>query len=139
MKRWIIAATACACLTQPALAAQPIGYTALDGVNAVSVTAAAPLPVATPAPSVVIAGQRTVAAVAAALGSAALVNGVAVKARSSNLGPVWVGGAGVTTADDGTGAGYKLLPGEAASFAVSNISAIYIVGAAGDVVYYEGN
>ncbi len=44
MKRWIIAATACAFMARPALAADPIGYTAPDGVNAVPVTAANPLP-----------------------------------------------------------------------------------------------
>jgi len=44
MKRWIIAATACACLAHPALAAEPIGYTGPDGVNAVPVTPANPLP-----------------------------------------------------------------------------------------------
>jgi hypothetical protein len=139
MRRWIIAVTACACLGPAAQAAQPIGYTAPDGVNAVPVTATAPLPVATPAPAAVVAGQKTVAASAASLGAAALVNGVAIKARATNVGPVWVGGPAVTTTDDGTGAGYKLLPGEAASFAVSNTNAIYVIGTAGDVVYFEGN
>jgi hypothetical protein len=105
----------------------------------VPVTAGAPLPGATPAPAAVVAGQKTVSASAAALGSAALVNGVVVKARITNAGPVWVGGPAVSTADNGAGAGYKLLPGEAASFAVSNINAIFIVGTAGDVVYFEGN
>lgn len=44
MKRWMIAAAACACWAAPALAAQPMGYTAADGVNAVAVTSANPLP-----------------------------------------------------------------------------------------------
>lgn len=139
MKRLILALMAGACLARPALAAQPIGYTAPDGVNGVAVTAAAPLPVATPAPAAVIAGQKTVSASAAALASNALVNGVVVKAKSGNAGPVWVGAPGMTATDDGTGAGYKLLPGEAASFAVSNTNAIYVIGTAGDVVYFEGN
>jgi hypothetical protein len=139
MRRWTIAVLAGACLTRPALAAQPIGYTAPDGVNAVPVTAAAPLPVATPAPAAITAGQKTVTASAASLGAAVLVNGVVVKAKSSNAGAVWVGGPSVTATDDGTGAGYRLMPGEAASFAVSNINAIYVIGTAGDVVYFEGN
>lgn len=139
MRRWTIALLAGACLSRPALAADPIGYTAPDGVNAVPVTAAAPLPVATPAPATVKAGQKAVAASASSLGAAALVNGVVVKARSGNAGAVWVGGPSVTTTDDGTGAGYRLLPGEAASFATSNTNAIYVVGTAGDVVYFEGN
>jgi hypothetical protein len=122
-----------------ALAAEPIGYTAPDGVNAVPVTAAAPLPTSTPTPSVAVAGQYRLTASAAPIGSAALVNGVVVKAKSANAGSVWVGGAGVTTTDDGTGAGYKLSPGEAASFAVSNIGAIYAIGTANDVLYFEGN
>ena len=140
MKRWSLALLVCACLTRPALAAQPIGYTAPDGVNAVAVTASAPLPVATPTPSAVVAGQYKVTASAAAIGSStALVNGIVVKARGANAGAVWVGGAGVNTTDDGTGAGYKLLPGEAASFAVSNVAAIYAIGTANDVLYFEGN
>jgi hypothetical protein len=139
MKRLVFAMGLAVIAASPALAADPIGYTAADGINAVRVTAAAPLPVATPAPATVVAGQKAVSATAAALGSAALANGVVIKARATNAGPVWIGAAGVTTTDDGTGAGYKLLPGEAASFAVSNTNAIYIVGTAGDVVYYEGN
>ena len=61
-------------------------------------------------------GQKKIAVTntAIVLGSGALVNGVVVKAKSTNTGPVFVGPTGVTTLDDGTGNGYALAPGAAA-------------------------
>jgi hypothetical protein len=47
MKTWPLAATLALALAAPALAADPVGYVAPDGVNTVPVTAATPLPVST--------------------------------------------------------------------------------------------
>ena len=65
--------------------------------------------------------------------------GVIVKAKSANAGNGFVGGSAVTTTDDGTGNGYRLLPGEAWSGAVSGTSTICVNGTANDVYYYSGN
>ena len=46
MKTWHLAATLALAVAAPALAADPVGYVARDGVNTVPVTAATPLPVA---------------------------------------------------------------------------------------------
>lgn len=86
-----------------------------------------------------IAGQQAVTASAVALPAAALVNGVVLKSKSTNSGTVWVGGAGVTVTDNGTGNGYALAPGEAVAFAVANLNSLFIIGTAADVVYYAGN
>lgn len=85
------------------------------------------------------ADQQVVTASAVALPAQALVNGLSVRAKSSNLGAVWVGAAGVTATDDGTGNGFSLLPGAAISLPVSNASSVFIIGTAGDVVYVIGN
>lgn len=94
-----------------------------------------------PEPASIFTGQIKIATtgVAVALPAQALVNGVVIKAKSTNAANGFVGGLGVTTTDDGTGAGYRLMPGEAWSGAVLNASLIYINGAAGDVYYYTGN
>ncbi|QGM45843.1 hypothetical protein [Methylocystis heyeri] len=94
-----------------------------------------------PTPASLFVGQIKIATTGAAvaLPSQALLNGVVVKAKISNAGNGFVGAAGVTTTDDGTGAGYRLLPGEAWSGAVLNASSIYVNGTAGDVYYYTGN
>lgn len=86
-------------------------------------------------------GQKAIATTntAVALGSGALANGVVVKASAENAGPIFVGGSGVATTDDGTGDGYRLDAGDAMSFAVTNLSAVYINGTAGDFVYFGGN
>lgn len=97
-----------------------------------------PVPVSTPLAAPVV-GQYKVTATATAIGSGALVNGVVVKAKSTNAGTVWVGGSGVTTTDDGTGNGFALAAGDAVSFSVSNLSAIYAKGTANDVLYFAGN
>lgn len=86
-------------------------------------------------------GQKKIAVTntAIVLGSGALVNGVVVKAKSTNTGPVFVGPTGVTTLDDGTGNGYALAPGEAISFACADLSEIFINGTAPNAVYFAGN
>lgn len=86
------------------------------------------------------AGQKAMTGSAVAIaGSQALVNGVIVKAKLNNAAAVWVGGATVAVTDDGTGNGYKLTPGEATGIAVDNLSKVYVIGTAADVVYYQGN
>lgn len=91
-------------------------------------------------PATIVTGQYKVTASAAAIASStALVNGVVIKAKATNTGSVWIGSSGVTNTDDGTGAGYKLLPGEAISFAVSDVHALFAIGTANDVIYFAGN
>lgn len=85
-------------------------------------------------PTTVYSAQQTVTASAVALAAQALVNGIVVKAKSTNAGTVYVGPSGVTT-----GTGYPLLAGEAISFGVTNASAVFIIGTASDVVYVAGN
>jgi hypothetical protein len=105
------------------------------GGNAPAVAAYSPTPAAPFTGQIKIATTGT----AVALPSQALVNGVVVKAKNTNAANGFVGGSGVTTTDDGTGNGYRVMPGEAASFAVLNASAIYVNGTAGDIYYYGGN
>ena len=92
-------------------------------------------------PSILLSGQIAIAvtntAVCLPLNSTA--NGVAIKAKSTNAGNGFVGPQGVNTTDNGTGTGYRLLPGEAISFNISNAGAICVNGTANDVYYYIGN
>ncbi len=83
--------------------------------------------------------QQVVTASAVALTARALVNGLVLRAKSSNAGAVFVGAAGVTATDDGTGNGFSLPPGAAISLPVSNASAVFIIGTLNDVVYVTGN
>lgn len=87
-----------------------------------------------------VTGQYKVTASATVISSSvALANGVVIKAKSTNAGTVFLGGSGVTTTYDGTGNGYALGPGEAASFPVNNLNLIYAIGTANDVISWEGN
>jgi hypothetical protein len=83
--------------------------------------------------------QQVVTASAVALTAQALVNGLTLRAKATNTGSVFVGPAGVNTTDTGSGNGFALLPGAAISLAVSNASAVFIVGTASDIVYVIGN
>lgn len=85
------------------------------------------------------ADQQVVTASAVALTTQALVNGVTIRAKTTNTGGVFVGGSGVTTTDDGTGNGFKLLPGESISYSISTTAGIYIIGTLNDIVYVTGN
>jgi hypothetical protein len=148
MKHFLISAgllliVGCIAPASPASAQNLCTY--VDGGAKVTCTPQNRLPVdatgtvSPPTPATVVAGQYKITASAHIIGTGALVNGVAIKAKSSNSGAVWVGGPGVTVTDDGTGNGYRLLPGEPLSFAVSNLNGIYAVGTANDVIYFEGN
>jgi hypothetical protein len=90
-------------------------------------------------PATIYADQQVVTASAVALTAQALVNGLVITAKSTNAGNVFVGGATVTTTDDGSGNGYRLLPGQSINYGVTNASAIYIIGTLNDVVYVAGN
>lgn len=87
----------------------------------------------------VYSDQQVVTASAVALTAQALSNGLCVRARSTNVGAVFVGGPGVTATDDGSGNGFSLLAGAAISLPVSNASLVFIIGTAGDIVYVTGN
>ena len=85
------------------------------------------------------ADQQVVTASAVALATQALKNGVAIRAKSTNVGKVFVGGSGVTATDDGTGNGFALQPGDAISIPASTTANTYIIGTANDVVYVIGS
>lgn len=114
----------------------------IDPATGLPYTSGNPLPVSGDSggnPAAVYADQQVVTASAVALAGHTLANGVVIKAKSTNVGNVFVGSSGVTAADDGTGTGYRLLPGEAISFGVTNASAIFIIGTLNDVIYIAGN
>lgn len=98
--------------------------------------------VQTPLPSTIVTGQAKVAVTGTAiqLGTNALVNGLVIKAKSTNNATCGtIGSASVTNTVDGTGNGYITCPGEAASFATNNSNVIYVNGTAGDIFTFEGN
>lgn len=99
-------------------------------------------PVATPCPSAPVAKQYTVTATAASVTgsvSTPLVNGIVIKAKSSNAGPVVIGAAGVTAVVNGSGTGYILEAGDSVFLAVVDLAAVYAIGTAGDVISFLGN
>ena len=73
-------------------------------------------------PTSIYATQQVCAITAAALPTQGLANGVVVKALKSNAGTVYVGASGVSTST-----GYPLVAGESISYAVTNLSAIYLI------------
>jgi hypothetical protein len=95
--------------------------------NAVAITAINP--------STIYSGQQATTTSAAALPSQALVNGVIIKAKTTNTAVVYVGPSGVTAST-----GYPLAAGEAISYGATNLSTIYIIGAnTSDGVSFTGN
>jgi hypothetical protein len=52
---------------------------------------------------------------------------------------VFVGAAGVTATNDGTGNGFALGAGEAVSLAVNTTAGIFIIGTANDIIYVIGS
>ena len=85
--------------------------------------------------STIYSGQQTLTTSAAALPSHALANGVVITAETTNTGTVYVGPSGVTTST-----GYPLVAGQSISYAINNLSSIYIIGTNGtDVVAFTGN
>lgn len=87
----------------------------------------------------IYADQQVVTASAVALTTQALTNGVSIKAKSSNAGAVFVGAAGVTATDDGTGNGFSLRPGEAVNLPITSTAGIFVIGTLNDVIYVIGN
>jgi hypothetical protein len=83
-------------------------------------------------PATIYAGTQTASLSATALPSQNLVNGVVLKAPSSNSGAIFVGPSGSVV--------FPLNPGESISYAVSNLSAIEMLGAnATDILTFTGN
>jgi hypothetical protein len=64
---------------------------------------------------------------------------VLIRAKSTNAGPVFVGAAGVTTTNDGTGNGFALAAGESVSIAVNTTAGVFIIGTLNDIVYVIGS
>ena len=95
-----------------------------------------------PNPSTIVTGQIKIAVTGTAvqLPSNVLTNGVVVKSKGTNATTYQtVGSSNVTTTVDGTGNGYILAPGEAASFGVTNTNAVWCNGTVGDIFTFEGN
>lgn len=86
-----------------------------------------------------IVGQIATSASPVPLSNHPLKNGVVVKAKPTNVSNIFVGGAGVSVTDDGSGTGYPLAPGEAISLACANTNQIYVVSTGSAVLYFAGN
>ncbi len=87
----------------------------------------------------IYADQQVVTASAVALAaSGQLKSGAIVKARATNAGNVFVGGSTVTATSDGTGNGFPLAPGESLSLPINLAQAVFIIGAANDIVDVVG-
>ena len=83
----------------------------------------------------IYSGQQTVTTSAVALPSQALANGVVITAATANTGTVYVGPSGVTSST-----GYPLAAGQSISYALANLSSIYIIGTnTTDAVAFTGN
>jgi hypothetical protein len=119
------------------------GSQPVSGVNGTSrATAANPLPVNAPGSggaSAIYSDQQVVTASAVALTTQALSNGITIRAKETNTGPVFIGGASVTATNDGTGNGFALLPGASQSYPISTTAGIYVIGTANDIVYVTGS
>ena len=112
------------------------------GLQCLLPDASGSLPVVNGAPpSTFYTGQIIIAVTGTevCLPSHSILNGLVVKARSANAANGFVGPTGVTRTDDGTGNGYRILPGEAWAGAVSDSSAVCVNGTANDIFYYSGN
>ena len=132
-------------------ATPPLHVAALDAFGrkrALQITPDGALMVATPVPGGVVTGQVVIVTTGTPvqLPSAALRNGVIVKASVANAQPdaaartsAMVGSQAVTLRYDGHGNGYPLSPGEAASFACADADNVWVNGTAGDVFAFEGN
>lgn len=115
----------------------PVGVEGQDGATKAST--ANPVPVVTPIPASAVLFQYKVTAAAVQMAANVLVNGLALKAKNTNAGPVFIGGAGVTATNDGTGNSFALYPGDTLSLAISNSNVLYAIGTANDVLYFAGN
>lgn len=105
-------------------------------------TPANPLPVNAPGSggaTAPYADQQVVTASAVALATQLLSNGVVIRAKSTNMGPVFVGASGVTATNDGTGNGFAIGPGESVSIPVSTTAGIFLIGTLNDIVYVIGS
>lgn len=86
-------------------------------------------------PATIYSGAQTCTTGAVALPARALANGIVIQATPTNSGTVDVGPATVTV-----GTGYDLVAGQAISYGVANLSAVYIICAnATDTVSFTGN
>jgi hypothetical protein len=74
------------------------------------------------APSAITQGTLVTSNVAAALAASAACKYVSVTNPSSNTDTVYVGGAGVTTAN-----GYELLPGESVGIEIDDIAKVFVI------------
>ena len=88
-----------------------------------------------------IVGQSllSVTGTATVLGSGPLINGVIITANASNASFITLGTSSVTNTTNGSGNGYVLQAGGSISFAVANLSSIWVNGSAGDWVSYAGS
>lgn len=92
-------------------------------------------------PTTIATGQAKVAVTntAVQLATNTLTRGVAIKANPTNTAAITIGASSVTATADGTGNGFILKPGDAATFTVSNSNVLWINGTANDYISFEGN
>jgi hypothetical protein len=85
-------------------------------------------------PSDASIGQQRATAAVVALPNVPLKNGVAICASTKNVGNIMCGLAGtLTAADDGTGTGYELNPGQPfPGLAITNLNQLAIIAATGN-------
>ena len=74
--------------------------------------------------SVILSGQHAVTASAVALPNVPII-AVTIKAHSDNAVPVYLGPAGVSAGNGGTG--FELSPGDAVTIEVENLNIIYVI------------
>jgi hypothetical protein len=91
-------------------------------------------------PSSIYVNQLAPGLTANPLPSRALVNGVVIKALSSNTSTVFIGSSSGVTNQVGGSPGYPLLKGESISYAAANLNAIYaIANNTADTIAITGN
>lgn len=93
-------------------------------------------------PKTVITGQAKIAVTSTAvqLPHNSSFKSYTIKAKSgNNASGVFIGDSNVTTTDDGTGNGYKLLGGESVQVSPDDSGTLWFNGTAGDIIYFIGN
>ena len=115
----------------------PLGQTTLAESLSVTIASDQTVPVSisgTINPATIFSGQQTATATATALPSHAASNGFVVTSVVGNTATIYVGQTGITAST-----GYPLAPGQSIAYGVTNLNAIYILGASGGTIAFTGN
>ncbi len=91
-------------------------------------------------PGAIVCTRFTPTLTATQVPAQALVNGVVIKALKTNTATVFVGASSAVTDETGGAPGYPLVAGESISYAVTNLSAIWMIAdTLSDAVAITGN